>query len=281
MNVKEEILALEQTRQNIIGAVNEKGGELAGNAPLNAVPQAIADLPSGGGEYVAEGKFTLTSNTYRLSFVNPTGQVPVGLYVEYLGEKADLCQARFVYTPDQQGVGTLFEYVASSNNFTLHNIKLVDTMSGSSAEFTLGANECVVRARAGSRTWLAGEYKFKLFFEGVPDFNIKMLEGEVTLASETNTMYVYYTNAKPPIYAIIELVGGERENNKSFGGIITNAQNTGKNYRAIFFQYSSGVLTSAVTFVDYGTGIYNNRIAFAGTRNYVVGTYRYKLFFEL
>lgn len=281
MNVKEEILALEQTRQNIVGAVNEKGGELADNAPLNAVPQAIADLPSGGGEYVAEGKFTLTSNTYRLSFVNPAGQIPVGIYVEYLGDKADLCQARFVYTPDQQGVGTLFEYVASSNNFTLHNIKLVDAMSGASAEFTLGANECVVRARAGSRTWLAGEYRYKLMFEGAPNFNTKMLEGEVTLASETNTLYVYYTNNKTPIYAIIELVDGTKEDNKSFGGLIVNAQNTGQNYRSIFFQNTSGALTSAVTFMNYGMGIYNNRIAFAGTRNYVVGKYRYKLFFEL
>lgn len=281
MNVKEEILALELTRQNIVGAVNEKGGELADNAPLNAVPQAIADLPSGGGEYVAEGKFTLTSNTYRLSFNNPTGQMPIGVYVEYLGDKADLCQARFSYTQDQQGIGTMFEYVANTNNYTLHNIKLVEAMSGSSAEFTIGKNECVVRSRAGSRTWLAGEYRYKLYFEGAPNFNTKMVEGEVTLASEINTVYVYYTNDKTPIYTIIELVDGTKEDNKSFGGIVVNAQNTGQNYRAIFFQNTSGSQTSATTFMNYGMGIYANRVAFSSTRNFVPGTYKYKLIFEL
>lgn len=279
MSIASEIRRIQDAKADIADAIVAKGGEVSGT--LDTYAQAIADLPSGGGEYVAEGKFTLTSNTYRLSFVNPTGQVPVGLYVEYLGEKADLCQARFVYTPDQQGIGTLFEYVASSNNFTLHNIKLVDTMSGSSAEFTLGANECVVRARAGSRTWLAGEYKFKLFFEGVPEFNSKMVEGEITLASEINTVYVYYTNDKTPTAISLMLADGEQIENKSCGGTMVDVKEIGRNFRAIYYTNTSGGLSSSNSFMDYGMGIYANRVAFSSTRNFVPGTYRYKLFFEL
>lgn len=46
-NLTQEIIALEQNRQAIVSAVNAKGGELAENAPLNAIAQAIEALPSG------------------------------------------------------------------------------------------------------------------------------------------------------------------------------------------------------------------------------------------
>lgn len=278
MSIATEIQRLQQAKADIAEAIVAKGGEVSGT--LDTYAQAIADLPSGNSEHVVEGKFTLASNTYRLSFVNPTGQVPIGVYVEYIGDKVDLCQARFVYTPDQQGIGTMFEWVASSNTYTLHNTKLVDTMSGSSAEFTLGSTECIVRSRAGSRTWLAGEYRYKLFFDVAPSVNAKMVEGEVTVTSETNTVYVYYTADRMPVLATL-VTDGEREENKSFGGVVANVKELEQNYRAIFFQNTSGALTSATTFMAYGMGIYSNRIAFSATRNFVAGTYKYRLYFEL
>lgn len=47
-NLKQEIQALEQNREDIVTAIQDKGGTIADSAPLKDIPQAIEALPSGG-----------------------------------------------------------------------------------------------------------------------------------------------------------------------------------------------------------------------------------------
>lgn len=160
MNVKEEILALELTRQNIVGAVNEKGGELADNAPLNVIPQAINNIVTG------------------------------DLYV---------------------------------------------------------------------------------------------LEGEMTLASESKNLVIYYTNDTPPINAVAFMDDYEshQENDKAFGATIQFLDGVGRESRAPIYWNTSGVITCSTALQDSGSGIRNNRVIFSSSRAFLAGTYKYKIIFEL
>lgn len=62
-NLQEELLALEQNREDIVTAIQDKGGTIADSASLKDIPQAIEALPSGGDTDELWAQFCMGTNT--------------------------------------------------------------------------------------------------------------------------------------------------------------------------------------------------------------------------
>lgn len=129
-----------------------------------------------------------------------------------------------------------------------------------------------------------GEWKDHVAFihrEKVGDLFV--LEGEMTLASESKNLVIYYENATPPINAVAFMDDYEvhQENDKAFGATIQYLDGIGRESRAPIYWNTSGVITCSTALQDSGSGIRDNRVIFSSSRAFLAGTYKYKMIFEL
>lgn len=116
----------------------------------------------------------------------------------------------------------------------------------------------------------------------LPSGNLRVVEGEMTLASESKNLVIYYTNDTPPISASAFEVDyvSKQQNDKSFGSTIQYLDSIGRESRAPVYWSASGVITCSTALQDSGIGIKDNRVVFSSSRSFITGTYKYKLFFE-
>lgn len=110
-----------------------------------------------------------------------------------------------------------------------------------------------------------------------------VLEGEMTLASESKNLVIYYTNDTPPISAEAFMNDYEthQENDKSFGSTIQYLNSINRESRSPVYWNTSGVITCSTALQDSGSGIKDNRIVFSSSRSFLAGTYHYKITFKL
>lgn len=115
--------------------------------------------------------------------------------------------------------------------------------------------------------------------------DLKVLEGEITLASEAKNLSISHNESGEIVYCFVICENFEslQQNDKTFGGIINNIVEIDKESRTPIYWSASGAVTCAATLQDSGIGITDGKVTFAcsASRYFIAGTYRYKLYFKI
>ena len=158
-NLTQEIIALEQNRQAIVDAVNAKGGELAENAPLNAIAPAIEALPSGGGLKVLEGEITLATRNNRVTITHNLGVVP--LWCDF--EVKEPQEPIFNYVIKGSN---MFASLINTGGVWIYNSTLVEVSGAISDSRYIIATDTTIGlfSTMVSRYFYPATYKYKIYY---------------------------------------------------------------------------------------------------------------------